>query len=66
MFPSGSCLTIKLQPKSAALNENGTRRIYLSRKAAKLVYIPPINTKATDFYKHDKRYNPTRIISIVW
>ena len=56
------CLTVFLYTKVPSSFENGTRRIYLSRKAAKLVYALQI-TKSHGFDKHDKRYNPTRIIS---
>ena len=42
------CLTVFLYPKVPSSYENGTRRIYLSRKAAKLVYILSTSAKPVD------------------
>ena len=42
------CLTVFLYPKVPSSFENGTRRIYLSRKAAKLVYILSTSAKPVD------------------
>ena len=64
MFPSGSLSLLNEHKKMPLPYDTRHRRIYLSRKSATTLFLIHIAYFSNGILKNDKRYNPTKIISV--